>query len=74
MENEEVARASVVLMASGLVIIYKEKFKHSTKLLLIKASDGDTSCEPGLHWTWIRADFVCVSNTQVTGAFLFSHF
>lgn len=66
MENEEAARASVVIMASGLAIIYKEKFKHM-KLFLIKTNDGDNSCG-------YSADFVCGANTQVTGAFLFSYF
>lgn len=67
MENEEAARASVVIMASGFAIIYKEKFKYSMKLFLIKTNDGDNSCG-------YSADFVCGANTQVTGAFLFSYF
>lgn len=57
MENEGAAGASVVLMASGLVLIYKEKFKHSKKPFLTTASDGDTGSKPGLQWTWIPCRF-----------------
>ena len=39
-------------MASGLVVIYKKKFKHRMKLFL-KTSVGDPSSEPALFFLYV---------------------
>ena len=68
MENEEAASASVVSMASGLVITDRETFKHNMKLFLIKTSNGSAAVSQGFPVRdgadWIRA---AVTHTHGVG-------
>ena len=76
MENEEAASASVVSMASGLVITDRETFKHNMKLFLIKTSNGSAAVSQGFPVRDDGADRIraAVTHTHGVGFFLFSHF
>lgn len=54
MENEEAASTAIAFVASGLVIVYKEKCRHSRKLLPVELGDGDTRAEPGPSCAWTQ--------------------
>lgn len=54
---EEAAGTAIIFVASGSVIIHKEKFRHSRKLLPVKLGDGDMGGELGPSCAWTQGGF-----------------